>query len=1380
MKVLKSLLDDGGPHVVDNPHHRDIYRHIYDLIWQGVRDKIKRDQVVQCLGELIALNSEVANLVTDIIAIVDTETGLAEDKKDERSRLTATVREIERFLSDGLVKERLEIDTLGECGILKHPKKFFTTVIKLKTKLFYKQQKFNLFREECEGYAKLITELNQDLSTVTPTYIIEVIKSVIGYFNLDPNRVLDIILESFECQPSQHKFFVSLLGEYLPDTRTMCELLSFKYSFYLSSNNEDKEVTPRSLYIVTALLIQHGIMKLEDVYPLLRPDDSEIIKLAEKEMRDAKEYVRKLNVVSTQGKNDDEEKERDEKDKHDNQKFGLLEALIKVGAWNHAEKLLCQLPTYYATAQPGISRQLCKLIHILVDPVYRLHSGLCSRIKFKSHKPLDNDYAPPQATTFEDLKTYVFPMMLALGPHAQTDPTLLYKILRICKSALGIKDSAKYDSEASHVVISTSSPLYFMTITLMDEVFLPSLSLLNSNCCLAEEIWSVLRHFPYEQRYRLYDHWKGDTTSSHPILLRSKAACLKSIKKLMQRVSKENVKPTGRQLGKLSHSSPGLLFTYMLSQIQVYDNLIGPVVDSLKYLTNLSFDVLGFCIIEALNDPGRARTKTDGTSISMWLTALSSFCGAVYKKHTIELTGLLQYVANQLKAKHSLDLLIIKEVVAKMGGIEGVEEMTNEQIEATAGGELLRQEAASFTQIKNTRKSSQRLKDCLIERGLAVPLVLLMAQQGNCVVYQETESDHLKLVGKLFDQCHDTLVQFGTFLASNLSQDDYTQKLPPIEQLLSEFHVNADIAFFLARPMFNHLINTKFDDLRKNDKLWKQRSGAEKQAKHAEAAQLVMEPVTAAVIPIYPSKVWEDISPQFCTTFWSLTMYDLYVPEKLYEKEIKKLKDAPAKLADNKDLNTARRKKEIDRLNTLMERLQDEEKRHKEHVERVMARLRQEKDAWFLSRTARSAKNETITQFLQFCLFPRCIFTSSDAIYAAKFVSVIHTLKTPNFSTLICYDRIFCDITYTVTCCTENEAGRYGRFLAAMLETVMKWHAERDVFERECSGYPGFITKFRVTDKSSGNETDTVDFENYRHVCHKWHYKIAKALVVCLESKDFVQIRNSLIVLTKIIQHFPAIQNLATVIEKRIEKVCEDEKDKRQDLYIKARSYQGQLGARKAKMMKESEFHIVKGKKGEEAEATASSSKKEKEKGIEGVEEGEIRSSGKEKRRDSDRRERSSASKDRSRDSESKERSSRDRDVRDSRERDSHSRDRNGSRDMGPPTSRSTPRRSVDPDMAGDRDPKRRRGEDKEREKSPVLDRLEKNEKLRKEKREKEKLKKEKEEKDVKREKKRDRDDSLAESSVKKRRDESDRTESPPSRQNGSEEKRKSSSDRKR
>ena len=83
------------------------------------------------------------------------------------------------------------------------------------------------------------------------------------------------------------------------------------------------------------------------------------------------------------------------------------------------------------------------------------------------------------------------------------------------------------------------------------------------------------------------------------------------------------------------------------------------------------------------------------------------------------------------------------------------------------------------------------------------------------------------------------------------------------------------------------------------------------------------------------------------------------------------------------------------------------------------------------------------------------------------------------------------------------------------------------------------MTKFRVTSNTekAASGDDHVDYENYRHVCHKWHYKIAKALVVCLESKDYVQIRNALTVLFKILPFFPVIINLTNVIEKRIEKV---------------------------------------------------------------------------------------------------------------------------------------------------------------------------------------------------------------------------------------------------
>lgn len=40
----------------------------------------------------------------------------------------------------------------------------------------------------------------------------------------------------------------------------------------------------------------------------------------------------------------------------------------------------------------------------------------------------------------------------------------------------------------------------------------------------------------------------------------------------------------------------------------------------------------------------------------------------------------------------SLDLLILKEIVQKMAGIEAAEEMTSDQLDAMAGGDLLKNE----------------------------------------------------------------------------------------------------------------------------------------------------------------------------------------------------------------------------------------------------------------------------------------------------------------------------------------------------------------------------------------------------------------------------------------------------------------------------------------------------------------------------------------------------------------------------------------------------------------------------------------------------------------------------------------------------------------
>ncbi|CAH2091992.1 unnamed protein product [Euphydryas editha] len=1123
---------------------------IYDLLSCGLRGFLKKDSVISVLKDISVLHPDVPSILLDIVCILDSETSM-DIHSEERSNFCYLVRELESFLSDKLLKERLEIDTLQDVGTLKN-KNFYTKFIKIKTKLYYKQRKFNLFREESEGYSKLIVELNQEISEDTDwKTILEIIQSLIGCFNLDPNRVLDIILESFEARPNLDKLFISLIKNYMGDPQVISEVLGFKLGNMevLESYKE-----PPALMTVIALLLQHQVISLDDIYPWLRPDDTIMAKEAEKELKAIQDYIRKLSIVSTKGPQSNApaefiEEKTDPQEYWNNQKLVLCEALLNVTAWKEFAALSARLPTTNVAERPAVA--LCNMLHALVEPLYRKYCRIAPKIIGKPIPPLKSHLAPAACRTFEDMKETVIPALILLGPSLHYDPILMYKIIRILRTARTLEED----------------PLHHEALTVLDTAILPALTLMEGNCCMAEEVYTLLKLYPYQCRYCLYARWKNESGEKIPSLMRVRGNSLQRIKHIMKRVSKENIKPQGRLIGKLSHAASAFLFDYMLLQIQTYDNLIGPVVESLKYLTSLSLDVLGYCLVEAL----AARRGSPGAAHPPALQALAAFAAAAFKKHNIELTALLQFVANRLKAQQSHDLLILKEIVQKMAGIEAAEEMTPEQLDAMAGGELLKGEAGYFSQVRNTRRSSARLKEAVVGNNLDISLCILSAQQRHCCVWKgEPPGSQLKVVGRLADQCQDALVQLGTFLASSHAPDEYAARLPPLQELLRDYHVDADVAFFLHRPVLAQKIAVKAEALRKSSD-----SKSDSQEKSIEryniASKEALEPVVASITPLLPSKVWEDISPEFYVTFWSLSMYDLRVPVESYEREIDRLKTAASNAAKDTSQGT-KGKKEQERFNTLIEKLQEERRRQEEHVARVRARLQRECGGWFPARAAKSAKNETVTRLMQLCLFPRCVFTQPDALYCAEFVHAVHALKTPNFSTLLCYDRLFCDITYSVMSCTEGEAARYGQFLSRVLRTAMRWHADRAAFHAECAHYPGFVTKYRVSNQFT-EANDHVGYENYRHVCHKWHYKITKAMVVCLDSGDYVQIRNALIVLIRILPHFPVLAKLAQIIERKVEKVKEEEKLQRQDLYVLATGYSGQLRNKVPHMMKESDFH---------------------------------------------------------------------------------------------------------------------------------------------------------------------------------------------------------------
>jgi len=94
-----------------------------------------------------------------------------------------------------------------------------------------------------------------------PKIMVEIIKSLIGCFNLDPNRVLDIILDSFEHHTDNkaEHFFIPLLHDYMPESQRLTEVLAFKLR---QVNN-----LTRSSYRLIAFLIQFNLIGLDNIYP---------------------------------------------------------------------------------------------------------------------------------------------------------------------------------------------------------------------------------------------------------------------------------------------------------------------------------------------------------------------------------------------------------------------------------------------------------------------------------------------------------------------------------------------------------------------------------------------------------------------------------------------------------------------------------------------------------------------------------------------------------------------------------------------------------------------------------------------------------------------------------------------------------------------------------------------------------------------------------------------------------------------------------------------------------------------------------------------------------------------------------------------------------
>ncbi|UZJ52055.1 hypothetical protein CBS101457_001375 [Exobasidium rhododendri] len=1231
--------------------------------------------------------------------------------KAAKSALVDVVRHLisTNLLTRLAVAERLETGLLALIGLIDDETGFNRKYVRLNTANLYKQQKFNLLREENEGYSGLISELidgmgppirgkrtaeapfhrvieqeSTEKRNMRAKRVMDNVSALIGFFDLDPNRVLDIILDVFSTNVIRHwPFFLALLqispwstrkakssersydnsngmdldvpsssddvfGNVDMDLkgddaghRVCAQVLGFKFGHY--QQPDVSEPVPEGLYLMTAILLREGHISFLDLYNHLSADEKGMSALHEKYKQSMSDKVisARGNALSmaaplTEESNglggSDAMKDgggtagADANCELPNQILGLLKAMLGIGLIKHSLVILGRYP-WLCGAYPQVADLYSRLLDVVIEPAYSSISlatqvpVVCNpsiavtkmrydtkrqelvaapppqlRITSLAPEPLPTltsyfiYFYPlwkehlPRCSTGNLLHDFV-PLLRVLGPHLCRNPTLFQKICRLGKIAMKTASSQSEDQIAWLEIVRNS--------------LLPALTMTTGNSGLVSEVWAILRQLPYIDRYNLYGEWKY-SLYRRPELRARQAETEKEAKGILKRISSDNVKQSGRALAKSSHTNPTIFFTVALNQIQSYSNLIAPIVESAKYLTHFEYDVFGFNLVDALSNPEKERTKQDGTSTSMWLQSLAAFTGTLYKRYAMmDCSPVLQYIANQLKENNSKDLVIIRELILKMAGIEPLANLSDSQIAALSGGRLLRMEAMMVANASiatparvQFKKSGARLLQALMESRMAIPLLILIAQQRQaCIHLVATSEAHLKYLGNLFDTCQEILFQYVEFIHNQLEAQAYSELIPSIPDLCTRFEVEPSIAFHIARPRL--LLNLRTMEASENEERLRKvvlasklKSSATKNfspqpaeedetmrdvdevtvpeeavesakgrvvetsppdAAGAAAAAAAVDdstPAVDAVAPVTPEgPIWkaglaeavavaEAVLPEeakdiiglhFYATFWQLGLADITVPTERYEQEVRSLQLIIDQNPEGgrKSIHKARIQAQ-DMHNQLRAELREQTLSHATTRKRLLL----EKNYWFADQPNRS---DIVFKLMQHCVVPRAILSPTDAIFAGKFIRLMHLNGTRNFSSLTAYDKIVIDqVAPLIFSSTENEIRNYARFLQVVLADLITWYKDENKFVKEAYGdnLPGF--QMRWADRHGGEAIprgDMLTFENFKTVMNKWQNMLKSIFCECLASKEYMRIRNTIVIMTRIARQFPMFES---------------------------------------------------------------------------------------------------------------------------------------------------------------------------------------------------------------------------------------------------------------
>jgi THO complex subunit 2 len=278
----------------------------------------------------------------------------------------------------------------------------------------------------------------------------------------------------------------------------------------------------------------------------------------------------------------------------DNQRVHLVKALVAIGDYTTALRLIDRLPQWYLSFNADIAASVCHSLDTnFIDNMYRKLNLLSKYLRDKYtaaattvpsnsaksslHRQssvvidveMTNSDEAAISSILDEFTERILPILCALGPGLAYDTVLLTKLIRIYTAFLDAKKlfsansfssssasaaaAAAAKDDSNHTAAESPSSnnnkgieqalkalseaelrFYNSVYTVLNEVFMPSLAMLSSNPCIAIELWNLVKVFPYEMRYHIYNNWKLLTYKQFPNLIRARADCQEKIKYLLK------------------------------------------------------------------------------------------------------------------------------------------------------------------------------------------------------------------------------------------------------------------------------------------------------------------------------------------------------------------------------------------------------------------------------------------------------------------------------------------------------------------------------------------------------------------------------------------------------------------------------------------------------------------------------------------------------------------------------------------------------------------------------------------------------------------------------------------------------------------------------